>query len=75
MSNLFKVSAEDIKSALVTVGIATVVAAGIYILQVGDVFSIDWKALVNAVVIAGVTSILKALGTTEKGKFAGVKIK
>ncbi len=74
-----KISWVNIKSALVyglliAFVLALLAMAG-YVLQVGDVFGLDWRALVNAGVIAFISgivigvSIIKNLLTTNEGKF------
>lgn len=71
MSGMFKLDAENVKGAVVSLVVAALVAIGFYVLQVGDVFKLDWHVLVNAAAIAFVTSLLKSLGTTSEGKFVG----
>ncbi len=67
-----------LKSALVSGVLAAVLAGAGYFLQVGDIFAIDVRTLVNVVALAGLTavvSLIKSLATTEEGKFVGaVKI-
>lgn len=68
----------NLKSALVSFAIAGVLAGAMYILQVGDIFALDVKQLINVVTIAilvAVVSLLKSLGTDANGKFAGIKVK
>lgn len=68
----------NIKSALVSFAISGILAGALYILQIGDVFAIDIKGLVNVVFIAilvAVVSFLKSIGTNKDGTFAGIKIK
>lgn len=74
-----KISWVNIKSALVygvlTAIVFAILAMAGYVLQIGDIFGIDWKALVNTGVIAFITgivmgvSIIKNLLTTDDGKF------
>ncbi len=78
MSNLFSISADQIKSALVS-GILTAILAGFtYIIGLGDVFAIDVHSLINVIALSfGVTiiSLIKSFFTTSEGKFVGsVKI-
>lgn len=65
----------NLKSALVSVVLAVVISMGGYIIGVGDVFKLDWHALVNSGVLAGVVGIVslaKSYGTTSSGKFLGI---
>jgi hypothetical protein len=67
-----------IKSALVSLVIAGVLAGAIYILGIGNIFALDLKGLINVVAIAvlvGLVSLLKSWGTTPTGTFAGVQVK
>lgn len=55
-----------------------VLAIAMYVLSVGDVMQINTISLVNVAVMSlmtGVVSMIKSLGTTETGIFAGVKVK
>lgn len=69
MSGFFKLNLSDVTYAVV---LAVVVAVAGYVLKVGDVFALDYHALVNAAVMSGVGSLLTSLLTTKEGKFAGV---
>lgn len=79
MSNFFVWSMKDVYSALMSVLITVLIAVGVYVTNVGSIWKIEWKALVDIGVMAGivaVVSMLKSLLTTKDGKFAGVvKIK
>ena len=76
---MINLSWENIKSALVSALIMAVIGMISYILQVGDIFKIDIKTLINIGVMAGLTagvSLIKSLFTTKAGNFVGVvKIK
>jgi hypothetical protein len=64
----------NIKQALVMGLVAGVLATIGYVLQVGDVFSIDVHALVNVFALALLTAVsafLTNLGTTSRGNFLG----
>ena len=79
MSGFFTWSKKDVYSALTSLVITVLIAVGVYITNVGSIWKIDWKTLVDIGIMAGivaVVSILKSLLTTKEGKFAGlVKIK
>lgn len=49
-----------------------IVAVFGYILSVGDVWKLDIHSLVNIGLMTFIASIIKYLGTTENGNFAGV---
>lgn len=76
---MFHITWKNIKSAIVSGLIVGVLGVAGQIISVGDVFKLDWHALVNVGVISALTacvSALKSLLTTDKGNFAGiVKIK
>ena len=77
-SKFMTVSWLDVKSALVTGVIMALAVVISDILVTGNIFTIDWYALLNTGVIAFLTamvSLLKSLLTTSEGKIAGVKIK
>ncbi len=65
----------QLKSALVSTVLVAVMAIIGYITGVGDIFSLDWKVLINIGVmalLAGLASVIKNLLTTDSGNFAGV---
>lgn len=67
----------NIKSALVSVVLAAIVAVGGYIIGVGDYTKIDLHVVINTgimTVLVGVVSLIKSSGTNSAGKFAGVKV-
>lgn len=68
-----------IKSALVSLFLAGVLAGALYILGIGNIFQIDIHSLLNVIAIAilvGIVSLIKSGGTTSSGKFVGaVRIK
>lgn len=68
-SNFFRLKWEDVWGAVVS---SVLVALLGYVLMVGDVFSLDWRTVINTAVMAGAGSLLKALLTTEDGKFVGM---
>lgn len=67
----------NIKSALMSIVIAVVLAVFGYIIGIGDVFKIDLHVLINSGAMAffiGVVSLLKSSNTTDTGHFMGVKV-
>lgn len=63
-----------IKSALVSLSLAGILAGALYILGIGNIFQIDIHSLLNVIAIAvlvGIVSLIKSGGTTKKGNFAG----
>lgn len=67
-SNFFKLDWKDLLGAVVS----SVLVAGIgYVMMVGDVFALNAHTIINTAVMAGLGSLLKALLTTQDGKFAG----
>lgn len=74
MNKIFTLSWTNVKSALITALLTAVLAMGAYVLGIGDIFKIDWKAITNIGVLSLITaivSIIKSLLTTDKGKFLG----
>lgn len=68
----------NIKSALLSAALAAVVAIAGYIVVVGDVFKLDFHALINAGVLSALTalvSLIKSWSTKTDGTSFGVKIK
>lgn len=74
-SGILKLTKENVKSALVyglLWGLLSVIAR---ISEVGNVFALDWKELVNAGVLSTLAvciSLLKNLLTTNSGNFLGI---
>lgn len=67
-----------IKSALVSAILMAVVSMSGYVIGLGDVYSIDSKVLINTGIISLLTalvSLIKSIGTTDGGKFAGIQVK
>lgn len=67
-----------IKSALVSAALMAVLSVVIVIVQSGNIYSLDWRSLLNIGIISfltGVVSFLKSIGTTSEGKFAGIRVK
>lgn len=74
MDGIFKLSVENVKSAVISGLLMAGIGVSGYITSLGDVFSIDPKALVNVAVMAfltSVVSIVKSLLTTKSGDFVG----
>ena len=68
----------QIKSALVSGVLMMVLAMAMYVIGVGDIFSIDGRVLANTGVMALLTAIvsfIKSVMTTGKGTVLGVKVK
>jgi hypothetical protein len=66
-----------LKSALISGGLAIVLALGGYIVGIGDLWKLNPHALVNIAVMAFITtivSLIKSSATTSQGTFAGVQI-
>lgn len=60
------------KAILGAVVSAVIVSVLNYIGSLGDLWLINWHSLVNVAFLTFATSLLKFLGTTKAGKFAGV---
>lgn len=69
----------NVKGALVSTLLMAVLAGLVYVLNVGDVFALDVKSLVNVVTLSlatGFISLIKSLLTSDEGIFLGaVKVK
>lgn len=61
----------QVKSALVSGVIAAVLAVGLLVVTNGDIFNLDYRVIANTAVITLIASVIKVLGTTRKGNFAG----
>ncbi len=62
-------------SALVSTILMGILAVAGYVLQVGDIWKLDWHTLVNIGIMAiltGFVSLLKTVLTSDNGVFAGV---
>ena len=73
--NMFNISFGNFKSAIVYGFLTAIVAIGVYVIGVGDIFSIDSHALINAGVFGFLNvfiSLLKNFLTTDDGKFLGM---
>ena len=66
LSNILRLDLKDIVGAVIS---AVLVALLTLVLQLGDVFALDWHTLVNTAVLAGAGSLLKALVTDDSGFF------
>lgn len=51
--------------------LSVVVAFLTYVYGQGNIFTLDWHAMINNAVMAGIGSVLVSLGTTRRGNFAG----
>jgi hypothetical protein len=69
----------NLKSALVSGAIMGILAVASYILNVGDIFALDFKSLANIAAVAvltAVVSFIKSSLTTNNGNFLGaVRVK
>ena len=66
----------NVKSALMFSLLTAVAGVLVYILGIGDIFSLDIKVLINIFVLSlgnGILSVIKSLLTTNSGNFIGVK--
>lgn len=74
-SNLFNITKEDVKGALISACFMAFVAVLIYIHELGSIWAIDWKDLANVGIMAGIVyliSVCKNFLTTADGKFLGL---
>ena len=67
-----KLSWTNIKSALVYGLVFGVMAVLMYMVEIGTVFALDWKLMVDAFVFGVIGSLIKNLLTTNDGNFAGL---
>lgn len=74
-NGLFKLEMENIKSSLVYGLLWGLLAIVVYMVQVGDVFALNWREVLNAGIFGflGIAvSLIKNLLTTAEGNFMGV---
>lgn len=74
-SQLFTISWTNVKSALVLGAIIGFLGVSSYVVQIGDIFKLDWHVLVNIFVLAAIASIgstIKNFFTTTDGNFLGI---
>ena len=72
-SSLFNLDWKDLGGAIIS---AIIVALVGYLSKVTNISQIDYNQLLNIALLTGITSLLKALGTNEYGRFLGaVKVK
>ena len=73
MSGLFQINLKDVSGAVLS---AVIVAILGYLGSLTSIYSVDWQTLLNVAVLAGIGSIVKALGTDENGKaFGSIQVK
>jgi len=75
MSNLFSINWIEIKNGLALALITGIVTMFLQIIEIGSVYDLDWKALMNSGILAFLVlfvSTLKDLLTTKKGNLLGV---
>lgn len=77
-TGIFTLNWESFKSALVSAVIMTVIAVAGYVIGLGDLWKIEFHAIINIGVMAfltGLVSLIKNFLTSDSGTFAGsVKI-
>jgi hypothetical protein len=74
MDGIFTLNWESFKSAAVSVVLMAILSIMTYIIGLGDIFAVDWKALINIGIISlatGIVSLIKNFFTSTSGKFAG----
>ncbi len=74
-NGIFKISWTNIKSALVYGLMVTLLTTIIYVINVGDLRSVNWYTVINMLALGSlgaVASVLKNLLTTTKGNFVGI---
>lgn len=69
MSKFLKFDVKDVAGAVVSAVLAALIG---YLSTLTNVTEVDYNQILNIAVLVGLTSLLKALGTTEAGKFGGV---
>jgi len=69
MSNFFVLNWKDVLGALVSAVLSGVL---LYVASLATVADLDLMKVLDIAVIVGAASLLKSLGTTKDGKFAGV---
>lgn len=74
-NNMFTITKENVKSALVSAFVTAMLGVAGYIIGVNDIFNLDFHTIANLAVIAfltGIVSLLKNFFTTDDGKFIGI---
>lgn len=72
---MFTLNKTNFKSAFIYVVLSAAVQVTTYVVTLGDVYTVNTRALVNIGVLSflmGITSLLKNLLTTDEGKFLGL---
>jgi len=69
MSNIFTLNLKDMLGAVVSAVLSAVLG---YVGNLTDIATLNLHQILSIAVIVGATSLLKALTTDHKGKFAGV---
>lgn len=73
-NGIFTLDWASIKSALISTLLMAILAMVMYIIGLGDIWSIDAKAITNIGVMAfltGIVSLVKSFLSTDGGKFMG----
>ena len=73
MSSIFKININDLTGAVISGVIVAVLA---YLGTLTSIYEVDYKQLLDIVVLTAVASLLKSLATDSNGKLGGIiKIK
>ena len=73
MSNILKLNINDVVGAIVSAMLVAVVG---YLTTLANITEANWQQILNVAFLAGIGSLLKALGTDNSGVFLGaVKVK
>ena len=79
MSKIFRINLADFLRAVFLGIITAILVVLVEIKNVGSIYGLDWKTLLNDGIIsliASIASIIQSLLTTEKGNLVGaIKIK
>lgn len=68
MSNFLKLNLRDVCGAVVSAALVAVLG---YLGTLTNVLDANWNQVLNVALMAGIGSLLKALGTAQDGNFLG----
>ncbi len=74
-NGLFKLNIANLQSAIIYGLLTAILAMSLYVISVGDIFALDFKALANAGafgLLNVIVSLVKNLLTNDEGNFLGV---
>lgn len=74
-NNIFSINWTNIKSAFISIVLTAVLAIAVYIVGVGDIFTLDAHKMANIgalSVLTGLISLIKSFLTTDNGRFLGL---